>query len=86
MTIGFALQLVTVRWLGAFLEPGAEDPDDWRDGLLSRYQTVIGFLKMLPSVISFGASVISFGAIAEGAPVLAAMRACWPPAAACRPR
>jgi hypothetical protein len=48
--------------------PGAEDPDDWRAGLLSRYQTVIGFLKLLPSVISFGAT-------AEGAPVLAAMRA-----------
>ena len=32
------------------------------------YQTVIGFLKLLPSVISFGAA-------AEGAPVLAAMRA-----------
>jgi len=48
--------------------PGAEDPDDWRTGLLGRYQTVAGFLKMLPSVISFGAT-------AEGAPVLAAMRA-----------
>ena len=48
--------------------PGAEDPDDWRAGLLSRYQTVIGFLKVLPAVISFGAT-------AEGAPVLAAMRA-----------
>jgi hypothetical protein len=48
--------------------PGAEDPDDRRAGLLSRYQTVIGFLKLLPSVISFGAT-------AEGAPVLAAMRA-----------
>jgi TnpA family transposase len=48
--------------------PGAEDPDDWRAGLLSRYQTVTGFLKLLPAVISFGAT-------AEGAPVLAAMRA-----------
>ncbi len=48
--------------------PGAEDPDDWRAGLLSRYQTVIGFLKLLPTVISFGAT-------AEGAPVLAAMQA-----------
>jgi TnpA family transposase len=48
--------------------PGAEDPDDWRAELLSRYQTVIGFLKLLPAVISFGAT-------AEGAPVLAAMRA-----------
>ncbi len=48
--------------------PGAGDPDDWRAELLGRYQTVAGFLKLLPSVISFGAS-------AEGAPVLAAMRA-----------
>ncbi len=48
--------------------PDAEDPDDWRAELLGRYQTVSGFLKMLPGVISFGAS-------AEGAPVLAAMRA-----------
>jgi hypothetical protein len=48
--------------------PGAEDPDDWQAGLLSRYPTVTGFLKLLPSVISFGAT-------AEGAPVLAAMRA-----------
>jgi TnpA family transposase len=48
--------------------PGAEDPDDWRAGLLGRYQTVTGFLKLLPSAISFGAT-------AEGAPVLAAMRA-----------
>jgi hypothetical protein len=48
--------------------PGAEDPDDWRTGLLGRYQTVAGFLKLLPSVISFGAT-------AAGAPVLAAMRA-----------
>ena len=48
--------------------PGAEDPDDWRAELLSRYQTVIGFLKVLPAVISFGAT-------AEGAPVLAAMPA-----------
>ena len=48
--------------------PGAEDPDDWRAGLLGRYPTVAGFLKLLPSVISFGAT-------AEGAPVLAAMRA-----------
>ncbi len=48
--------------------PGAEDPDDWRTELLGRYQTVIGFLKLLPSAISFGAT-------AEGATVLAAMRA-----------
>ena len=48
--------------------PDAEDPDDWRAELLGRYQTVSGFLKILPGVISFGAS-------AEGAPVLAAMRA-----------
>ncbi len=48
--------------------PGAEDPDDWRAGLLGRYQTVTGFLKLLPAVITFGAT-------AEGAPVLAAMQA-----------
>jgi Domain of unknown function (DUF4158) len=48
--------------------PGAEDPDDWRTELLGRYPTVTGLLKLLPSVISFGAT-------AEGAPVLAAMRA-----------
>ena len=48
--------------------PGAEDPDDWRAGLLGRYQTVTGFLKLLPAVIEFGAT-------AEGAPALAAMRA-----------
>ena len=53
---------------GTVPPPGAEDPDDWRAELLSRYQTVIGFLKVLPAVISFGAT-------AEGAPVLAAMRA-----------
>ena len=47
--------------------PGAEDPDDWRAELLGGYQTVIGFLKLLPAVISFGAT-------AEGAPVLAAMQ------------
>jgi len=47
---------------------GAEDPDDWRAELVTRYQTVAGFLKMLTEVISFGAN-------AEGAPVLAAMRA-----------
>ncbi len=46
----------------------AEDLDDWRAGLLGRYPTVSGFLKMLPGVISFGAT-------AEGAPVLEAMRA-----------
>jgi len=43
--------------------PGAEDPDDWRAELLGRYPTVSGFLKLPPSVISFGAT-------AEGAPVL----------------
>jgi TnpA family transposase len=48
--------------------PDAEDPDDWRAQLVSRYPTVSGFLKMLPGVISFGAT-------AEGAPVLAAMQA-----------
>jgi hypothetical protein len=46
----------------------AEDPDDWRAELLGRYPTVSGFLKLLPGVISFGAT-------AEGAPVLEAMRA-----------
>ncbi len=48
--------------------PGAADPDDWRAELLGRYPTVSGFLKVLPSVISFGAT-------AEGTAVLAAMRA-----------
>ena len=33
---------------------GAEDPDDWRAELVTRYQTVAGFLKMLTEVISFG--------------------------------
>jgi hypothetical protein len=47
--------------------PGAPDPDDWRAELPGRYQTVAGFLKMLPAVIAFGAT-------AEGAPVLDAMR------------
>jgi TnpA family transposase len=47
---------------------GAEDPEDWRAGLLSRYTTVSGFLKLLPDVITFGAN-------AEGALVLAALRA-----------
>src|SRR5438552_2058378 len=47
--------------------PGAED-DDWRAELTGRYQTVVGFLKLLPEVITFGAT-------AEGTPVLAAMRA-----------
>ncbi|MGH3200219.1 MAG: Tn3 family transposase, partial [Streptosporangiaceae bacterium] len=46
--------------------PGADD--DWRAALPARYPAVSGFLKMLPAVIEFGAS-------AEGAPVLAAMRA-----------
>jgi TnpA family transposase len=44
----------------------AADPDDWRRELLGRYTTVSGFLKVLPKVISFGAN-------AEAAPVLAAM-------------
>ena len=44
----------------------ASDPDDWRKELLGRYTTVSGFLKVLPKVISFGAN-------AEGAAVLAAM-------------
>ncbi len=46
----------------------AADPDDWRAELLGRYTTVSGFLKLLPNVISFGAN-------AEGAAVLGAMRA-----------
>ena len=46
----------------------AADPDDWRAELLGRYTTVSGFLKLLPNVISFGAN-------AEGAAVLEAMRA-----------
>jgi hypothetical protein len=46
--------------------PGVDD--DWRAALPARYPAVSGFLKMLPAVIEFGAS-------AEGAPVLAAMRA-----------
>jgi hypothetical protein len=50
------------------LPADAADPDDWRAELLGRYVTVSGFLKLLPNVISFGAS-------AEGAPVLKAMRA-----------
>ena len=48
--------------------PGGPDPDDWRAALPALYPAVSGFLKMLPAVIEFGAS-------AEGAPVLAAMRA-----------
>lgn len=48
--------------------PGTPGPDDWRAELPGRYQTVSGFLRMLPAVISFGAT-------AEGAPVPEAMRA-----------
>ncbi len=48
--------------------PGGPDPDGWRAALPARYPAVSGFLKMLPAVIEFGAR-------AEGAPVLAAMRA-----------
>jgi hypothetical protein len=44
----------------------AADADDWRAELAVRYTTVSGFVKMLPKVISFGAN-------AEGARVLAAM-------------
>lgn len=44
------------------------DSDDWRSELLGRYATVSGLLKLLPNVISFGAN-------AEGAAVLGAMRA-----------
>ena len=47
--------------------PDAEDPD-WRAALLGRYQAVARVLKVLPGVITFGAS-------AEGAAVLAAMQA-----------
>ena len=46
----------------------AADPDDWRTELIGRYTTVSGFLKMLPEVITFGAN-------AEGALVLEAMKA-----------
>ena len=59
-----ALELVTE----SVPAPGGPDPDDWRAALPARYPAVSGFLKMLPAVIEFGAS-------AEGAPVLAAMRA-----------
>ena len=45
----------------------AADPDDWRSELVGRYTTVSGFLKLLPGVIEFGAN-------AEGAAVLAAMK------------
>jgi hypothetical protein len=45
----------------------AADPDDWRSELVGRYTTVSGFLKLLPKVIEFGAN-------AEGAAVLGAMR------------
>ena len=44
----------------------AADADDWRAELAGRHTTVSGFLKILPKVISFGAN-------AEGARVLAAM-------------
>jgi hypothetical protein len=46
----------------------AADPDDWRTELIGRYTTVSGFLKMLTEVITFGAN-------AEGASVLEAMKA-----------
>jgi TnpA family transposase len=46
----------------------AADPDDWRAELLGRYSTVSGFVKMLPNVIGFGAN-------AEGAAVVEALRA-----------
>ena len=48
--------------------PGAEDPDDWRAELPGRYPHGVGVLEA-------AAGVIAFGANAEGAPVLAAMRA-----------
>lgn len=57
--------------------PDAEDPD-WRAALVGRYQAVAPVLKVLPGVIIFGAS-------AEGAAVLAAMRA-LPDVLACRSR
>ena len=47
--------------------PDAEDPD-WRAALVGRYQAVAPVLKVLPGVITFGAS-------AEGAAVLTAMQA-----------
>jgi TnpA family transposase len=47
--------------------PDAEDPD-WRAALVGRYQVVAPVLKVLPGVITFGAS-------ADGAAVLAAMQA-----------
>jgi len=49
--------------------PDAEgDAEDWRAGLAGRITTVSGFVKMFTAVIAFGAN-------AEGAAVLAAMRA-----------
>ncbi|GAA2731470.1 Tn3-like element Tn3 family transposase [Actinocorallia aurantiaca] len=50
------------------LPADATDPDDWRKELLGRYTTVSGFAKLLSEVIEFGAN-------AEGAKVLAAMKA-----------
>ncbi|MEO3859863.1 DUF4158 domain-containing protein [Acrocarpospora sp. B8E8] len=47
--------------------PADADPDDWRSELVGRYTTVSGFLKLLPKVIEFGAN-------AEGAAILAAMK------------
>ncbi len=46
----------------------AADSDDWRTELVGRYTTVSGFLKVLPETITFGAN-------AEGTPVLEAMKA-----------
>jgi TnpA family transposase len=48
--------------------PDADPAGDWRATLVTRFGVVSGFLKLLPDVISFGAT-------AEGATVLAAMRA-----------
>lgn len=45
---------------------GADDVDDWRTELVKRFPTVSGFSKVLTQVITFGAN-------AEGARVLAAM-------------
>ena len=64
MELRAALELVTE----SVPAPGGPNPDDWRAALPARYTAVSGFLKMLPAMIEFGAS-------AEGAPVLAAMRA-----------
>jgi TnpA family transposase len=50
------------------LVPPQAEADDWRAGLLARFTMVSGFVKLLTTVIEFGAN-------AEGAGVLAAMAA-----------